>query len=113
MQPPQEAGPCTVDIATLDINGIEIDIYFPGAGTCSDGTIAPFPVIVFAHGFGMLAPAPTSPSPSSAGMINRGLPSTFILVASDYGRWVFLWVFGAFESKTGKALTNCTYSRRS
>lgn len=34
-------------------------------------------------------------------------------VAPDYGRRAFLWVFGAFEPKTGKALTHCTYRRRS
>ncbi|MFN2303077.1 MAG: hypothetical protein ACK2TV_05025, partial [Anaerolineales bacterium] len=52
-RPPQEAGPCTVDFTTLDMNGIELDIYFPGAGACSDGTSVPFPLIVFAHGFSM------------------------------------------------------------
>ena len=34
-------------------------------------------------------------------------------VVPDYGRRAFLWVFGAFEPKTGKALTHCAYRRRS
>lgn len=34
-------------------------------------------------------------------------------VAPDYGRRAFLWVFGAFEPKTGKALTHCANRRRS
>ena len=34
-------------------------------------------------------------------------------VAPDYGRRAFLWVFGAFEPKTGNAFTVCSVRRRS
>ena len=34
-------------------------------------------------------------------------------VEPDYGRRAFLWVFGAFEPKTGKAFTGCSQHRRS
>jgi hypothetical protein len=61
-RPPQEAGPCTVDTTALDMKGVELDIYFPDANSCSEGTSAPFPFIVFAHGFSMFG---TSDGPAA------------------------------------------------
>ena len=34
-------------------------------------------------------------------------------VSPDYSRRAFLWVFGAFEPRSGKALTHCSHRRRS
>jgi dienelactone hydrolase len=39
------------------MNGIEVDIFFPDANSCSDGASAPFSLIVFAHGFSMFGAA--------------------------------------------------------
>jgi predicted dienelactone hydrolase len=51
---PGDAGPCAVSSQTVTIDGsIETDIYFPADGVCQQGRAAPYPGIVFAHGFGM------------------------------------------------------------
>ncbi len=50
---PGNRGPCEFEKLSLDINGIETVFYIPVTDTCGTWTTAPFPGLVFAHGFTM------------------------------------------------------------
>jgi dienelactone hydrolase len=51
---PGQPGPCSVITQTVTISStIQTNIYYPGTDQCGLGLGAPYPAIVFAHGFGM------------------------------------------------------------
>ena len=49
-----QAGPCLIDSQALTIDGgLETVFYFPSVDGCGGGLAAPYPGVVFAHGFSM------------------------------------------------------------
>ena len=51
---PGEAGPCDHERFSLDIQGHQTDIFIPIEESCGSWSNAPFPGLVFAHGFSMM-----------------------------------------------------------
>ena len=51
---PGETGPCTVEKMHLEYDGLGLDFFSPVDGTCSSWSNAPYPGLVFAHGFSMM-----------------------------------------------------------
>lgn len=50
---PGEPGFCTPTSQSITVQNSKIAIHYPIPGSCTDGRNAPFPTIVFAHGFSM------------------------------------------------------------
>jgi dienelactone hydrolase len=50
---PQDTGPCAVTSTTVEVSGGNVDFHMPLEGTCADGMAAPYPAVVFAHGFSL------------------------------------------------------------
>ena len=51
---PSVPGPCATQSKTVQVGGdLETDFYYPAAKQCSGQITAPFPGIIFAHGFSM------------------------------------------------------------
>ena len=50
---PQDPGPCSVTTTTVELSGGSVDFHIPDNGSCTDGTIAPYPTVLFAHGFSL------------------------------------------------------------
>ena len=51
---PGEVGPCDHERLSLDIQGNQTAIFIPLEGSCGSWSGAPFPGLVFAHGFSMM-----------------------------------------------------------
>jgi dienelactone hydrolase len=50
---PGEMGPCTPTSSEVALDEVDVTVFYPTPGSCTDGTESPFPAIVFAHGFSM------------------------------------------------------------
>lgn len=51
---PGEEGPCAITTEeNVDVNDVQTDFYYPSSSQCTGGPAAPYPAIVFAHGFSM------------------------------------------------------------
>jgi len=51
---PGEVGPCDYERLSLEIQGNQIAVFIPLEGSCDSWSSAPFPGLVFAHGFSMM-----------------------------------------------------------
>jgi pimeloyl-ACP methyl ester carboxylesterase len=51
---PGEVGPCEVERISLGIHGNQTAVFLPVEGSCESWSKAPFPGLVFAHGFTMM-----------------------------------------------------------
>jgi len=51
---PAQSGPCNIQTLNLELDGIETRIFLPLTGSCDSWRKAPYPGLVFAHGFTMM-----------------------------------------------------------
>lgn len=50
---PADSGPCAIQTWSTSVNGAATDVYYPQSDSCTPNISAPYPGIVFAHGFSL------------------------------------------------------------